>query len=67
MLAIFVLFLQAKFGLTAQAAGQYYGIFLAAVYFMPILGGYIADKFWGFGKTVVTGILVMFAGYLLLA
>ena len=66
MLAIFVLFLQAKFGLTAQAAGQFYGIFLAAVYFMPILGGYIADKFWGFGKTVVTGILVMFAGYLLL-
>ena len=66
MLAIFVLFLQAKFGLTAQAAGQYYGIFLAAVYFMPIIGGYIADKFWGFGKTVVTGILVMFTGYLLL-
>ncbi len=66
MLAIFVLFLQAKFGLTAQAAGQFYGIFLAAVYFMPILGGFIADKFWGFGKTVVTGILVMFAGYLLL-
>lgn len=66
MLAIFVLFLQAKFGLTASAAGHFYGIFLAAVYFMPIVGGYIADKFWGFGKTVVTGILVMFAGYLLL-
>ena len=66
MLAIFVLFLQAKFGLTATTAGQFYGIFLAAVYFMPILGGYIADKFWGYGKTVVTGILVMFAGYLLL-
>jgi POT family proton-dependent oligopeptide transporter len=66
MLAIFVLFLQAKFGLSAQTAGQFYGIFLAAVYFMPIIGGYIADKFWGFGKTVVTGILVMFAGYLLL-
>ena len=66
MLAIFVLFLQAKFGLSEHTAGQFYGIFLAAVYFMPIVGGYIADKFWGFGKTVVTGILVMFAGYLLL-
>ena len=31
MLAIFVLFLQAKFGLTATTAGQFYGIFLAAV------------------------------------
>ncbi len=66
MLAIFVLFLQAKFGLSAKAAGQFYGVFLATVYFMPILGGFIADKFWGYGKTVVTGILVMFAGYLLL-
>lgn len=66
MLAIFVLFLQAKFGLTAETAGQIYGIFLAAVYFMPIVGGFIADKFWGYGKTVVTGILVMFTGYLLL-
>ena len=66
MLAIFVLFLQAKFGLSAETAGQLYGGFLAAVYFMPILGGFIADKFWGYGKTVVTGIIVMFVGYLLL-
>lgn len=66
MLAIFVLFLQAKFGLAAETAGQLYGGFLAAVYFMPIVGGFIADKFWGYGKTVVTGIIVMFAGYLLL-
>ena len=66
MLAIFVLFLQAKFGLSGETAGQLYGGFLAAVYFMPILGGFIADKFWGYGKTVVTGIIVMFVGYLLL-
>ncbi|MBP9995100.1 MAG: peptide MFS transporter [bacterium] len=66
MLAIFVLFLQAKFGLAAETAGQLYGGFLAAVYFMPIVGGFIADKFWGYGKTVVTGIVVMFVGYLLL-
>ncbi len=66
MLAIFLLFLQAKFGFTAAAAGQFYAIFLAAVYFMPVLGGWLADKI-GFGKCVVTGVSVMFAGYLLLA
>ena len=66
MLAIFLLFLQAKFGFTAAAAGQFYAIFLAAVYFMPVLGGWLADKI-GFGKCVVTGVTVMFAGYLLLA
>ena len=66
MLAIFLLFLQAKFGFTASAAGQFYAIFLAAVYFMPVLGGWLADKI-GFGKCVVTGVCVMFAGYLCLA
>ncbi len=66
MLAIFLLFLQAKFGFTASAAGQFYAIFLAAVYFMPVLGGWLADKI-GFGKCVVTGICIMFIGYLCLA
>jgi len=66
MLAIFLLFLQAKFGLSASAAGQFYAIFLAAVYFMPVLGGWLADKI-GFGKCVVTGICVMFVGYVCLA
>ena len=66
MLAIFLLFLQAKFGFTAAAAGQFYAIFLAAVYFMPVLGGWLADKI-GFGKCVITGVCVMFVGYLCLA
>jgi POT family proton-dependent oligopeptide transporter len=67
MLAIFVLFLQAKFGLSATVTGQLFGGFLAAVYFLPVLGGIIADKVWGYGKTVTVGIVVMFLGYLLMA
>lgn len=66
MLAIFVLFLQAKFGFTGAQAGQIYGIFLGVVYFMPLVGGILADKF-GYGKMVTLGIIVMFFGYLLLA
>lgn len=66
MLAIFMLFLQAKFGWEQAAASQLYAIFLAAVYFMPVVGGWLADKI-GFGKCVVTGICVMFIGYLCLA
>ncbi|MCQ2156342.1 MAG: peptide MFS transporter [Bacteroidales bacterium] len=66
MLAIFLLFLQAKFGFSASAAGQFYAIFLAAVYFMPVVGGWLADRI-GFGKCVVSGVCVMFAGYLCLA
>ncbi len=67
MLAIFVLFMQAKFGFTAGAAGNIYGIFLAAVYFLPLIGGIIADKLLGYGKTIALGIVIMFFGYLLLA
>ena len=44
MLAIFILFIQAKFGFSAAVAGQVYAIFLAAVYFMPLFGGILADK-----------------------
>ena len=66
MLAIFMLFLQAKFGWGGAAASQLYAGFLAAVYFMPVVGGWLADRI-GYGKCVVTGISVMFAGYVLLA
>ncbi len=66
MLAIFVLFLQAKFGYNEAQAGNIYGIFLGCVYFMPLIGGMLADRF-GYGKMVKTGIVVMFLGYLLLA
>ncbi len=65
MLAIFMLFLQAKFGWEQAAASQLYAIFMAVVYFMPVVGGWVADHT-GYGKCVVAGIGVMFLGYLLL-
>lgn len=67
MLAIFVLYLQAKYGFTAAEAGAYYGGFLFGIYFLPLLGGIIADKVLGYGKTITVGTIVMFLGYLLLA
>ncbi len=66
MLAIFLLFLQAKFGFDSTVSGQIYAGFLALVYFMPLVGGWVADK-WSFSKCVVTGIVVMFLGYLVMA
>ena len=66
MLAVFALFLRANFGLDAGVAGAIYSTFLGLVYFMPLFGGILADKF-GYGKMVTIGISVMFAGYLLLS
>ena len=66
MLAIFLLFIQAKFGFSTAAASQIYSIFLAAVYFMPFFGGILADKI-GYGKCVTIGVAVMFLGYICLS
>ena len=66
MLAIFTLFLQAKFGFTAIQTSNIFAGFLAMVYFLPLFGGILADKF-GYGKMVTTGIIVMFLGYVCLA
>jgi len=66
MIAVFALFLRANFGLEPGTAGLIYSIFLGLVYFLPLIGGIMADKF-GYGKMVTIGIIVMFAGYLFLS
>jgi len=67
MLAILALYMQAKFGLSSSSTSIIYGTFLSMVYFLPLVGGTIADRFLGYGRTIFLGIIVMFTGYLLLA
>ena len=66
MLAVFALFLRANFGLSASAAGAIYSTFLAFVYFLPLVGGIVADKF-GYGKCVTIGNIIMFLGDVMMA
>ncbi|MBB6275148.1 peptide MFS transporter [Porphyromonas circumdentaria] len=66
MLAILTLYMQAKFGFSSATTSLIYGTFLALVYFLPVFGGIVADKWLGYGKTILIGITVMFGGYLLL-
>jgi len=67
MYAIFTLFLQAKYGYDSNKTGIIWSSFLFGVYFLPLLGGIIADRWLGYGRTVTVGIVVMFVGYMLLA
>jgi POT family proton-dependent oligopeptide transporter len=67
MIAILALFIQAKFGFDSTRVSLIYGIFMAMLYVLPILGGLVADKWLGYGKTISIGIIVMFLGYLLLS
>ena len=66
MIAVFALFLRANFGLSPGVAGTIYSSFLMLVYFFPLIGGIMADKF-GYGRMVTIGIIIMFVGYLLLS
>jgi len=66
MIAVFALFLRANYGLSPAVAGTIYSSFLMVVYFLPLIGGWMADKF-GYGKMVTIGIIIMFLGYLLLS
>jgi len=67
MLAIFVYYLQENFGWDQATVTNVYGIFLAGVYFTPILGGWIADNYLGYGRTIVLGAIVVGIGYAMMA
>ncbi|MDO5522852.1 MAG: peptide MFS transporter [Bacteroidia bacterium] len=67
MLAILTLYMQAKFGFTSAATSMIYGTFLAIIYFFPVFGGVLADKVLGYGKTILLGMIIMFAGKALMS
>ncbi|MFP4663152.1 MAG: peptide MFS transporter [Bacteroidales bacterium] len=67
MMAILVLFLQAKFGLNGKDAGLIYSVFYFSIYILAFAGGLIADKLRNYKGVILTGLFVMALGYLLLA
>ncbi len=67
MMAILVMFLQAKFNLAPDDAGWIYGCFYFAIYALALLGGYLADRTQNYKGVITVGIVVMFVGYLILA
>lgn len=67
MMACLVFFLQAKFGLSADAAGGHYSNFYFAIYALALIGGIIADKTKMYKGVIFAGILIMLVGYILMA
>lgn len=67
MMAILVLFLQAKFGLNGKDAGLIYSVFYFSIYILAFVGGLIADKTRNYKGTILTGLVVMAVGYFMLA
>ncbi len=54
-------------GLNRSQANDIYGTYIALVYLTPFLGGLLADRIFGYRKTIIAGALLMSAGYFTLA
>ncbi len=71
MLGIFVLYMidvdTGGMGFPDKNADDLFGTFIALTYLTPFLGGFLADRFLGYVKSVYIGGILMAAGYLALA
>ncbi len=59
MRAIFILFLTKALLIDAKEAGSIFGIYTSLVYATPLLGGFIADRYWGNRKSILVGGILM--------
>lgn len=67
MMAVLVLFLQAKYNLSAEKAGDIYSWFYFAIYALALVGGMIADFTSKYKTTVMFGLIIMLIGYVMVA
>src|SRR5580704_13454265 len=66
MRAIFILFMTKALFMDKGLASNIYGSYTGLVYLTPLLGGYIADRFWGNRRSILVGGLLMAAGQFLM-
>jgi POT family proton-dependent oligopeptide transporter len=67
LFAILTLYMTEQLQFSERLAGQVYGAYLGAVYFIPLFGGFLADRVLGYNRAVMSGALVMAVGYLSVA
>lgn len=70
MIGIFTLYLKdvkQGFGMTEAESADLYGTFIALVFLTPFIGGLLADRYFGYKKSIVLGGLLMGFGYCMMA
>ena len=67
MRALLVLYMVQALMYSAQTAGNIYGIYTGLVYLTPLLGGYLADRYFGQRKCITAGAVLMSVGLFILA
>lgn len=67
MRAILVAYMTQHFLMDDGVAQGQYGAYTALVYLLPLIGGFVADRYIGTRKAVAFGALLLVAGHLLMA
>ena len=70
MIGIFTLYLKDTvdgFSMTEAEASDLYGTFIAFVFLTPFVGGLLADRLFGYRKSIIFGGLMMGVGYCLMS
>lgn len=62
MRAIFILFMTKALLIATDQASIIYGSYTGLVYLTPLLGGYLADRYWGNRKSIFLGGIIMALG-----
>ena len=62
MRALFVLYMTQALLLDKEFSSEIYGSYTGLVYLTPLLGGYIADRYWGNRRSILVGSLMMALG-----
>ncbi|HRO08329.1 MAG TPA: peptide MFS transporter [Saprospiraceae bacterium] len=66
MRAIFILFMTKALLIATDQASIIYGSYTGLVYLTPLLGGYLADRYWGNRKSIFLGGIIMAIGQFLM-
>ncbi len=66
MRAIFVLYMVKALAFDKEYASQIYGSYTGLVYLTPLIGGYIADRYWGNRRSIFWGGIMMAIGQFLM-
>ncbi len=67
MRALLFLYLVKNLNFSDELAGSIYGAYTGFVYFTPSIGGYLADQFLGYRKSILLGGFLMMCGHISLA
>jgi len=64
MRALFILFMTKALLFDKALGSQIYGSYTGLVYLTPLIGGYVADRYWGNRKSIIIGGIIMAFGQL---